>query len=195
MDDNKKSLTDFIKENSTLLTAFGVFTALALYFKNSELPETSVFAPLFLSLLIIFELYKNLLPEIKNASTILSLFEGGLSIVLFSVLLFILSTSSLGRFFFGMGLTLFIFNMFYHRIKKYITNKFETHRNILAVLYLLASFMWYFILNKYVNLLNFEAPYKEIIKGLLAGSFIIISLVLLKTITFKVGTKTIIFKK
>ena len=70
MDDTKQSLTEFIKFNAPLLTAFGVFTALAVYFKNSGLPEAVVFSPLFLSLLIIFEIYRNLITEKKSASTL-----------------------------------------------------------------------------------------------------------------------------
>ncbi|MFA4955651.1 MAG: hypothetical protein WC556_01595 [Candidatus Methanoperedens sp.] len=183
MDENKISLTEFIQINAPLLTAFGVFTALAVYFKNSGLPDTSVFSPLFLSLLIIFELYINILREKKKASTTLSLFEGGLSIVLISVFIDILSAYAIGRSMFGMAVAICIFAILYPRFKKHLENKFETHKKLLALLYLVVSVMWYYVIVEYIKLLNFEPSYKEILIGL--ASIIILPSVILIDYLFK----------
>lgn len=174
MNDNKTSLTEFIKDNSPLLTAFGVFTALALYFKNTELPDVVIFSPLFLSLLIIYELYRNILREKKNASTTLDLFEAGLFLVLSSVFYYILSTYSIGRLFFGMGLAGSIFAILYPKIKKYVNNIFKTHIKILTALYLIALSLWYFVLLDSIKVLNFEPFFKEIVGGFVGGIFLLI---------------------
>lgn len=168
VENNKKNLKEFITENAPLLNAFGVFTALSVYFKGVVVNESIIFAPLFLSLLIIFELYRNL-PKKENASTILNLFEGGLFLVLFSVLFYILSTYTIGRLFFGMALAGSVFVILYPRIKKHLVYRFKTHKKLLAALYSITLFMWGIIWINFMKLLNFEPLYKEILTGFLAG--------------------------
>lgn len=81
----------------------------------------------------------------------------------------------MGRVFFGVGLGVSVFTIVYQKIRKYMDNIFTKYIKILAILYLVAFLIWYFILMAFIRVLPFEPFFKEIFGGFMAGIFLLLT--------------------
>ena len=81
----------------------------------------------------------------------------------------------MGRVFFGVGLGVSVFTIVYQKIRKYMDNMFPKYIKILAILYLVAFLIWYFILMAFIRVLPFEPFFKEIFGGFMAGIFLLLT--------------------